>query len=95
MLGGHLLASALVGLDDSTVSNTQLFDLPIRGRMMMAAPRLEMGWRLAPWMDLVVGGDAAALQHRDPQRGEVAGIHALEADVHDLVEARRFQPLAV
>jgi len=46
------------------VSNTQLFDLPIRGRMMMAAPRLEMGWRLAHWVDLVVGGDAEAQRYR-------------------------------
>jgi len=30
VLGGHLLASALVGLDDSTVSNTQLFESAIR-----------------------------------------------------------------
>ncbi|MGB8296695.1 MAG: TonB-dependent receptor [Polyangia bacterium] len=64
VLGGHLLASALVGLDDSTVSNTQLFDLPIRGRMMMAAPRLEMGWRLGSWVDLVVGSDAEAQRYR-------------------------------
>ncbi|HJX66418.1 MAG TPA: TonB-dependent receptor [Polyangia bacterium] len=64
VLGGHVLASALVGLDDSTVSNTQLFDLPVRGRMMMAAPRLEMGWRLGPWVDLVVGGDAEAQRYR-------------------------------
>jgi hypothetical protein len=64
VLGGHLLASALVGLDDSTVSNTQLFDLPIRGRMMMAAPRLGMSWHLASWMDLEVGGDAEAQRYR-------------------------------
>jgi len=64
VLGGHLLASALVGLDDSTVSNTQLFSLPISGRMMMAAPRLGMSWQLARWLDLEVGGDAEAQRFR-------------------------------
>lgn len=64
VLGGHLLASALVGLDDSTVSNTQLFSLPISSRMLMAAPRLGLGWRLGRWVDLEVGGDAEAQRFR-------------------------------
>jgi hypothetical protein len=66
VLGGHLLASALVGLDDSTVSNTQLFDLPISSRMLMAAPRLGLRWSLGRWADLEVGGDAEA-QHFRPR----------------------------
>ncbi len=64
VLGGHLLASALVGLDDSTVSNTQLFNLPISSRMLMAAPRLGLGWRLGRWVDLDVGGDAEVQRFR-------------------------------
>ena len=64
VLGGHLLASALVGLDDSTVSNTQLFALPISSRMLMAAPRLGMSWSLGRWVDLEVGGDAEAQRLR-------------------------------
>jgi hypothetical protein len=64
VLGGHLLASALVGYDDSTVSNTQLFDLPVGSRMLMAAPRLGLGWRLWRWLDLEVGGDAEAQRFR-------------------------------
>ncbi len=64
VLGGHLLASALVGLDDSTVSNTQLFSLPISSEMLMAAPRLGMSWSLGRWVDLEVGGDAEAQRFR-------------------------------
>ena len=64
VLGGRLLASALVGLDDSTVSNTDLFDLPISSRTLMAAPRLGLGWRLGPWLDVEVGGDAEAQRFR-------------------------------
>jgi hypothetical protein len=64
VLGGHLLASALVGYDDSTVSNTQMFSLPIGSRMLMAAPRLGLGWRLGRWVDLEVGGDAEAQRFR-------------------------------
>ena len=64
VLGGHLLASALVGYDDSTVSNTQLFDLPVGSRMLMAAPRLGLGWRLGRWVDLEIGGDAEAQRFR-------------------------------
>jgi hypothetical protein len=64
VLGGHLLASALVGYDDSTVSNTQLFDLPVGSRMLMAAPRLGLGWRLGRWVDLDIGGDAETQRFR-------------------------------
>ena len=64
VLGGHLLASALVGLDDSTVSNTQLFDLPIGSRMLLAAPRLGLGWNLDRWLDVEIGGDAEAQRFR-------------------------------
>ncbi len=60
VLGGRLAASALVGYDDSTVSNTQLFDLPVSSRMLMAAPRLGLGWRLGRWVELQIGGDAEA-----------------------------------
>jgi hypothetical protein len=58
VLGGRLQASVLGGYDDSTVSNTQMFDLPIASRSMMVAPRLGLGWRLGPYVDLDVGGDA-------------------------------------
>jgi hypothetical protein len=64
VLGGRLMASALVGMDDSTVSNTQLFDLPISSRMLMAAPRLRLGWDLARWVELEIGGDAEAQRFR-------------------------------
>jgi len=60
VLGGRLQASVLVGYDDSTVSNTQLFDLPIGSRALVAAPRLGMSWRLGTRLDLDVGGDAEA-----------------------------------
>jgi hypothetical protein len=60
VLGGRLVASALVGYDDSTVSNTQMFDLPVSSRMLMAAPRLGLSWRLGRWVDVQVGGDAEA-----------------------------------
>jgi hypothetical protein len=57
VLGGQLHASALAGYDDSTVSNTQLFDLPIASRSATVAPRLGLGWRLGSHVDLDVGTD--------------------------------------
>jgi hypothetical protein len=58
VLGGRLMVSVLGGYDDSTVSNTQMFDLPIASRGGVLAPRLGMNWRLGSHVDLDVGGDA-------------------------------------
>jgi hypothetical protein len=55
---GRLTAAVVGGLDDSTVSITSLFSVPVGSRMLTLAPRLAERWSLARWLDLEVGADA-------------------------------------
>lgn len=56
--GGHLSVAAVAGLDDSTVSLTSIFSLPVGSRMYSLAPRVSQAWSLARWLDVEVGADA-------------------------------------
>jgi hypothetical protein len=55
---GRLTAAAVGGLDDSTVSITSLFSLPVGSRSYTLAPRITELWTMASWMDLEIGTDA-------------------------------------
>jgi hypothetical protein len=55
---GRLTAAVVGGMDDSLVSITSLFSLPVGTRMLTLAPRLAERWTLARWLDLEVGADA-------------------------------------
>lgn len=62
---GRLTAALVGGIDDSTVSITSLFSLPVGSRTYSLAPRLSETWTLADWLDLGIGSDAE-IQHFRP-----------------------------
>ena len=78
--GGRLTAATVAGLDDSTVSITSLFSLPVGSRMLTLAPRLTERWTLLRWLDLEVGADAE-LQRARP-RSMVLNVGGYLADVY-------------
>jgi hypothetical protein len=53
------------GLDDSTISITSLFSLPVGSRSYTLAPRVSERWSLARWLDFEIGSDAE-VQHFRP-----------------------------
>lgn len=55
---GRLTVAAVGGIDDSTVSITSLFSLPVGSRSYTLAPRITEQWTLASWADLEVGADS-------------------------------------
>jgi hypothetical protein len=62
---GSLSAAVVGGIDDSTISITSLFSLPVGSRSYTLAPRLSERWTLADWMALEVGADGE-IQHFKP-----------------------------
>ena len=62
---GRLTAALVGGLDDSTISITSLFSLPVGSRSYTLSPRISERWALARWMDLEIGSDAE-IQHFRP-----------------------------
>lgn len=62
---GRLVAALVGGVDDSTVSITSLFSLPVGSRSYSLAPRISERWTLARWLDLQIGSDAE-IQHFRP-----------------------------
>jgi hypothetical protein len=70
---GRLTAAVVGGMDDSTVSITSLFSLPVGSRSYSLAPRLTERWSLARWMDLELGGDAELQQFRPTSLVELYG----------------------
>jgi hypothetical protein len=57
-LAGHLSAAVVGGIDDSTVTLTSLFSLPVGARMYTLAPRVSERWTVARWMDVEIGADS-------------------------------------
>jgi hypothetical protein len=62
---GRLVAGLVGGLDDSTISITSLFSLPVGSRSYTLAPRVSERWSLARWLDFEIGSDAE-VQHFRP-----------------------------
>jgi hypothetical protein len=83
---GRLTAAAVAGLDDSTVSLTSLFSLPVGSRMITIAPRVSERWVPKPWLDIDVGVDAE-LQHFRPV--SLASIEQLKDYEPDLFRDRK------
>jgi hypothetical protein len=57
-LRGKLTAAVVGGIDESTVSLTSLFSLPVGSRMLTLAPRLGERWSPLRWLDVELGADA-------------------------------------
>lgn len=56
--GGRLTVAVVGGLDDSTVSLTSLFSLPVGSKMLTLAPRISERWSVWRWLDFELGADA-------------------------------------
>jgi hypothetical protein len=61
---GRLTAAAVGGIDDSTVSITSVFSLPVGSRSYSLAPRISESWTPAHWMDVEVGADSELQRFR-------------------------------
>jgi Carboxypeptidase regulatory-like domain/TonB dependent receptor/TonB-dependent Receptor Plug Domain len=57
-IGGRLTAATVAGVDDSTVSITSVFSLPVGSRMYSVAPRLSQSWTPTGWLSIALGADA-------------------------------------
>jgi hypothetical protein len=86
--GGHLVAAAVAGLDDSTVSLTSLFSLPIGSRMYTVAPRISESWTVTRWLDIETGVDAELQYFRPTSLARLGGF-VLEDYEPDLFHDRR------
>jgi hypothetical protein len=54
---GRFTIAVVGGIDDSTVTLTSLFSLPVGTRMLTLAPRLAERWSPWRWLDVEVGAD--------------------------------------
>jgi hypothetical protein len=72
---GRLTVATVAGIDDSTVSLTSLFSLPVGSRMYTLAPRVAERWSVLRSLDVEVGADAE-IQRARPRSlvGELGGF---------------------
>jgi hypothetical protein len=70
---GRLTVSAVAGMDDSTVSITSIFSLPVGSRSYSLAPKISERWSLARWVDLEVGVDSEIQRFRPTSLVTLAG----------------------
>lgn len=79
-LAGHFSAAVVGGIDDSTVTLTSLFSLPVGTRMYTLAPRLSERWSVARWLDVEIGADGE-IQRARP-RSIVVDVGGFTAKVY-------------
>ena len=77
---GRFTAAVVGGIDDSTVSLTSLFSLPVGSRMYTLAPRVAEHWSPVRSLDVEVGADAE-MQVARP-RSLVEQLGGLLADIY-------------
>ena len=80
LAGGRFTAAVVAGLDDSTVSLTSLFSLPVGTRMYTLAPRITEHWSAWRWLEFELGADAEIQRARPSSMVQLAG--GFSADVY-------------
>jgi hypothetical protein len=78
--GGRLTVAAVAGLDDSKVSITSLFSLPVGSRMYTLAPRITERWSAWRWLEFELGADAEIQHARPSSMVQLAG--GFTADIY-------------
>ena len=73
MAGGRLTVAAVAGVDDSTVSLTSLFSLPVGSRMYTLAPRITERWSTWRWLEFELGADAEIQRARPTSLVQLSG----------------------
>jgi hypothetical protein len=71
--GGRLTVATVAGLDDSTVSLTSLFSLPVGSRMVTLAPRITERWSPWRWLDFELGADSEIQRARPTSLVQLSG----------------------
>ncbi len=85
---GRFSVAVVGGIDDSTVTLTSLFSLPVGTRMLTLAPRLAQRWALSDWLDLEIGVDAELQRARPTSLVKVSGGFLREEYETDLFRDR-------
>jgi hypothetical protein len=85
---GRFTIAVVGGIDDSTVSLTSLFSLPVGTRMLTLAPRLAERWSPWRWLDLEVGADAEIQRARPTSLVALSGGFLAENYETDLFHNR-------
>jgi hypothetical protein len=70
---GRFTVAVVGGLDDSTVSITSLFSLPVGSHMYTLAPRVSERWSVGRWLEFELGSDAEIQRARPTSMVEAAG----------------------
>jgi hypothetical protein len=86
--GGRLTAAAVAGVDDSTVSLTSLFSLPVGSRAYSVAPRISEHWSPLRWLDVELGSDAEIQRFRPTSLVALTGGYLADTYETDLFHNR-------
>jgi hypothetical protein len=70
---GRFTVAVVGGLDDSTVSITSLFSLPVGTRMYTLAPRVTERWSVGRWLEFELGADGEIQRARPSSMVQAAG----------------------
>jgi hypothetical protein len=85
---GRFTAAVVGGIDDSTVSITSLFSLPVGTRMLTLAPRVAERWSVRRWLDVEIGADAELQRARPTSLVALTGGFLAENYETDLFHDR-------
>ena len=86
--GGRLTVATVAGVDDSTVSITSLFSLPVGSRMYTLAPRISERWSLLTWLEFELGADAEMQRARPVSLVKISGGYLADIYETDLFHDR-------
>ncbi len=86
--GGRFTAATVVGVDDSTVSLTSLFSLPVGTRMYTLAPRIAERWSPWRWLDFELGADSELQRARPTSLVALSGGFLADTYETDLFHNR-------
>jgi hypothetical protein len=85
---GRLTVAVVGGIDDSTVTLTSLFSLPVGSRMYTLAPRLSERWSPLRWLEVEVGADGELQAARPTSLVQLSGGFLAENYETDLFHNR-------
>jgi hypothetical protein len=85
---GRLTVAVVAGLDDSKVSITSLFSLPVGSRMYTLAPRVTERWSAWRWLEFELGADAEIQRARPSSMVQLAGGFLADVYKTDLFQDR-------
>jgi hypothetical protein len=85
---GRLTIAVVAGLDDSKISLTTLFSLPVGSRMYTLAPRIAERWSAGRWLEFELGADAEIQRAQPTSMVQLAGGYTADIYRTDLFRNR-------